>query len=125
MPKLTAATVDRRANDVAFTWEVEGDLEDPALNPWLLSVDLIGGENGPIHHFGFRFRDGKIEERFYFDFVATMNYYTPQVNPQRVGNKWSAVFPADNSVATSGRWQATLSFDEPDNDNESNIDGTF
>lgn len=94
MPTLTNATVTRRANDVAFTWEVDGDLEDNDLNPWLLSVDLIGGENGPIHHFGFRYRDGKVEERFYFDFVATKNYYTPNVQPQRVESTWKAVFPA-------------------------------
>lgn len=103
---------------------VEGDLE-AASSPWLLSFDLIGGEDGPIHQFGFRFRDGKIEELFYFDFVESMNYYVPNVSPQRVGDTWKAVFPAGDEVARSGECRAALSFDEPDNSNESNVEGTF
>jgi len=125
VPKLTGATVTRRDDAVVLTWDVDGDLEDPALSPWLLSVMLVGGENGPIHQVGFRFRDGKVEERFIFDFVETMNYYTPQVEPQRTGKKWSAVFPVDEKVSASGSFTAALSFDEPDNANETNVEGTF
>lgn len=124
MPRLINATVNRRADDVAITWQVEGDLESHS-SPWLLSCDLIGGENGPIHQFGFRFRDGKVEERFYFDFVEAMNYYVPEVSPQRVGDTWKAVFPAGAEVARGGGWRAALSFDEPDNSNESNVEDTF
>jgi len=125
VPKLTNATVARREDDVVLTWHVDGDLEDPALNPWLLSAMLVGGENGPIHQVGFRFRDRKVEERFIFDFVQTMNYYTPQVQPQRTAEKWSAVFPVDEKVALSGTFTAALSYDEPDNANETNVEGTF
>ena len=124
MPRLIHATAKRRATDVAFSWKVEGDLEAQET-PWVLSFDLIGGEDGPIHQFGFRFRDGKVKERFYFDFVASMNYYVPNVSPQRVGDTWKAVFPAGDEIARSGKWQAALSFDEPDNSSESRVEGTF
>lgn len=124
MTRLIDATVNRRATDVALSWTVEGDLEATST-PWLLSFDLIGGDEGPIHQFGFRFRDGKIEERFYFDFVNSMNYYVPNVSPQRVGDTWKAVFPAGDEVARSGEWRAALSFDEPDNSNDQNVEGTF
>ncbi|WP_101524265.1 hypothetical protein [Nocardioides houyundeii] len=124
MTRLIDATMNRRAHDVAFTWKVEGDLE-VAASPWLLSFDVIGGEDGPAHQFGFRFRDGKVEERFYFDFVEGMNYYVPEVRPHRLGDTWKAVFPASDEVARDGKWRAALSFDEPDNSNESNVEGTF
>jgi len=124
-PKLTDATVTRSDDDVALTWFADGGLEDPALNPWLLSVKLVGGEDGPIHQVGFRFRDAKVEECFVFDFIETMNYYTPQVEPQRTGKQWSAVFPVDEKVALSGAFTASLAFDEDDNANETNVEGTF
>jgi hypothetical protein len=65
---------------------------------------LIGGQEGPIHQFGFRFIDGKVDERFYFDFVAGMNYNTPQVQPQLKGYTWCG-FPAVDDVARSGKWR--------------------
>lgn len=123
MPRLTNATVTRRAEDVVLTWEVDGDLD--SASPWLLSADLIGGPDGPIHQFGFRGNGGEIGKRFYFDFVASMNYYTPNVSPQRRGNTWTAVFPVAPEVAESGKWRAALSFDEPDNSSETAIEGTF
>jgi len=125
MPRLIDAKVNRRATQVAFSWKVDGDLES-ASSPWLLSVELIGGENGPIHRFGFRFRDGKVQERFYCRLDSpAMNHYVPDASPQRIGDTWQAVFPADDAVAGAGTWRAALSFDEPDNSNESAVEGTF
>lgn len=125
MPKLLDASVTRRADDVAFSWKVDGDLE-AAPSPWLLSFDLVGGEDGPIHQFGFRFRDGKVEERFWCRLDSpVMNHYVPDARAQRTGDTWNAVFPAADEVARSGAWRAALSFDEPDNSNESRVEGTF
>lgn len=122
MPRLTDASIKRRANDVALSWKVEGDLES-ASTPWLLSFDLIGGEDGPIHQFGFRYRDGKVEERFWCRLDSpVMNHYVPDARPQRIGDTWSAVFPAEDEIARSGKWRATLSFD---GSNESSVEGTF
>ncbi|MBE7323113.1 hypothetical protein IEQ44_00420 [Nocardioides sp. Y6] len=124
MTRLTDANLIRRPDEVVLSWTVEGDLEATST-PWLLSFDVIGGPDGPSHQFGFRFRGGKVEERFYFDYVARMNYYVDHVTPQRVGNKWTAVFPAGDEVASAGKWTAVLAFDEPHNANESHVEGTF
>jgi len=124
MTRLISATVQRRANDVVLAWQVEGDLEAESSS-WLLSCDLIGENDGPIHRLGFRFRDGMVEVPFVFDHVAAMNYYLPDVHPQRIGDTWEAVLPAGGEVARSGEWRAALSFEGPDNSNESSVEGTF
>lgn len=112
-PILTAASVDRHANDVALAWTVVGDM--PTTGTWLLSTTLIGGENGPIHQFGVKALDGKLIAAFIFDHVIAMQHNFPQVNPQRVGDRWSVTFPTgDMGVATSGRWSATLNLDGDD-----------
>lgn len=124
VPKLVNATVKRRTNDVAVTWEINGDLEDPTLSPWVLAVFLIGGENGPIHQYAFRHADGRVTDVYRFDHVGIRNEYL-QVTPDRLGSTWRAVFPTDDAVAQSGKWEAVLGFDELENDHESQVTGTF
>jgi len=123
MTRLIDATVQRRESDVAFTWKVQGDLEAMSKS-WLLSFDLSGGDDGPIHQFQLRFEDG-VRKVAYADLATDMHYSVPDVRPQCVGDTWKAVFPAGNEIARSGAWLAVLSFDEPDNSNESQVEGTF
>lgn len=121
---LTAAAVTRRAEDVVLTWDVDGDLD--AGGPWLLATTLIGGEDGPIHQFGFRGAEGGLGVPFFFDGVAAQNFYTPAVSPQRVGKRWTAVFPAGDEVARAGKWRAALTFDDDSSPaTETTAEGTF
>lgn len=105
-PTLIAADLKPRTHDVVATWIVEGDL--PNRGTWLLSTTLVGGEEGRIHQFGVKVVDSKVAATFVFDHVGAQQH-NPVVSPQRVGQKWTVVFPMrDLEIATSGRWTATL-----------------
>jgi len=123
-PTIVNATVKRRPDSVALTWEVEGDLEDPSLGGWMLATFLTGGENGPIHQYGFRHQSGTVTDVFRFDHVGKRNEYL-QVTPDRVGSTWRAVFHAGDEVARTGTFEAALAFEEPADGNESQVTGTF
>lgn len=123
-PKIVSATVKRRADTVALTWEIDGDLEDPSLSGWMLATFLTGAEDGPIHQYGFRHQDGRVTDVFVFDHVGAKNQYL-QVAPHRSGSTWTAVFPAGEDVAQTGTFEAALGFEEPKSGNESQVTGTF
>lgn len=102
------------------TWTVEGDV--PATDTWLLSTTLVGGPDGPIHQFGVKFDGDQLIAMFVFDHVAAQQYNLGG-SPQRLGAKWTAVFPlGDLAVADAGSWMAALTIGPA---NVSTIDGNL
>ncbi|RNM11729.1 hypothetical protein [Nocardioides pocheonensis] len=109
--KLSAATVDLdpAKGRLLLTYRLSG--QEPTNGHWLVSTTLVGGPDGPIQQFGFKLVDGDVVSVFLFDHVnAGQKNYTQ--NPQRVGDKWTVSFPAEDvAVAPGAQWRADLDVD--------------